>query len=113
MIRNFHLSLSDSIQFKTVFIIDINTPLFLKIGKKLIYIHASSKMFKLETQNDVIQRQAIERRKKLDNERKMRIFDPKTRLLGIDVKALEEQIKIKKEQADLEAARENAFSITI
>ncbi|GKT13337.1 RIB43A like protein [Aduncisulcus paluster] len=42
----------------------------------------------------------IEARRKREEERKKRIFDPKTRIIGIDKDALDQQVRIKKEKAD-------------
>lgn len=40
-------------------------------------------MYKVEIQNEKIAQEAIERRKRLDAERKERIFNPKVRILGV------------------------------
>ncbi|KAJ3088233.1 Protein Tax-1 [Quaeritorhiza haematococci] len=68
-------------------------------------------MYKVEivTPADQLQQAAIDRRRRLDEERKKRIFDPRARILGIDVKTLEEQIKTKNEMKSTEKARKDAF----
>jgi hypothetical protein len=40
-------------------------------------------MYKVEIPKDSLQEAAINRRRKLDEERRKRIFDPKTRVLGV------------------------------
>jgi hypothetical protein len=42
-------------------------------------------MYKVEIQQDSLQQAALERRRKLDEDRKKRIFDPKTRIFGVSV----------------------------
>ncbi|KAJ3158421.1 Protein Tax-1 [Geranomyces michiganensis] len=66
-------------------------------------------MYKIEILSDTLRDAAIQRRKNLDEERKQRIFDPKIRVLGIDVRALEDQIRIKNEHKKAEREREAAF----
>lgn len=86
-------------------------------------------MYKVEIVTDTLQQAAIERRRRLDEERKNRIFNPKMRIMGvsiilsvtkkslnhnfishkIDVQALEEQIKIKSEIQQMEKERNVAF----
>ncbi|KNE57354.1 hypothetical protein AMAG_03074 [Allomyces macrogynus ATCC 38327] len=62
-------------------------------------------MYKLDHAPDLTQAQAIHRRRRLDEERKQRIFDPKVRIMGIDVQGLEEQIRVKNELKSIEAER--------
>ncbi|KAJ3037094.1 Protein Tax-1, partial [Rhizophlyctis rosea] len=69
-------------------------------------------MYKVEIPSDTLRDAAIQRRRQLDEERKKRIFDPKLRIYGIDVKALEEQIRMKQEVRDVERQREEAFDHT-
>ncbi|KAL3267126.1 hypothetical protein HHI36_011266 [Cryptolaemus montrouzieri] len=52
--------------------------------------------FELMTEKDRKEVAAIERRRRVEEERKKRIFDPKTRLFGIDYEALDKQIAEKK-----------------
>ncbi|KAJ3166736.1 Protein Tax-1 [Geranomyces variabilis] len=70
-------------------------------------------MYKVEILSDTLRDAAILRRKNLDEERKQRIFDPKIRVLGIDVRALEDQIRIKNELKKVEKEREAAFDKTM
>jgi hypothetical protein len=69
-------------------------------------------MYKVEILSDQIEQEAITRRRRLDLERKERIFNPKVRIMGVskidkvDLKALQEQIGIKKELSELEKKRE-------
>ncbi|KAJ1504278.1 RIB43A-like with coiled-coils protein 1 [Coelomomyces lativittatus] len=65
-------------------------------------------MYKLDHLPTQIEQQAILRRRRLDEERKLRIFDPKVRTLGIDVQGLDEQIKIKKGLQNLEKQHNDA-----
>lgn len=64
-------------------------------------------MYKVEILSDRLEQEAITRRRRLDEERKERIFNPKLRVLGVDVNALDEQIKIKHEIALIEKQRNN------
>lgn len=57
----------------------------------------------------VREQQAIERRRKLEEERKKRIFDPKTRTMGIETVALEKQIAEKQAEKEAEIAREKGL----
>jgi hypothetical protein len=67
-------------------------------------------MYKVELlQSDILQQQSIDRRKRLDDERKRRIFDPKIRVMGIDVKSLEQQILLKNDKKRHELERDLAF----
>ncbi|KAI9334094.1 RIB43A-domain-containing protein [Obelidium mucronatum] len=66
-------------------------------------------MYKVEIPIDRLQQAAINRRQKLDEERKKRIFDPKTRIFGIDVKALDEQLRIKNEINEFDRQRDAAY----
>ncbi|KAJ3217762.1 Protein Tax-1 [Dinochytrium kinnereticum] len=66
-------------------------------------------MYKVEIAQDTLQQAAISRRQKLDEDRKQRIFNPKMRTLGIDVNALEEQIRLKNEMKKVERQRDMAF----
>ncbi|TPX61834.1 hypothetical protein PhCBS80983_g00775 [Powellomyces hirtus] len=70
-------------------------------------------MYKVEILSDNLRDAAILRRKNLDEERKQRIFDPKIRVLGIDVRALEDQIRTKNEMKKVEKEREVAFDKTM
>ncbi|KAI9219978.1 RIB43A-domain-containing protein [Blastocladiella britannica] len=62
-------------------------------------------MYKLDHAPSLIEHQAIQRRRRLDKERMERIFDPKVRVMGIDVEGLAEQIRIKSELSSIEKER--------
>lgn len=66
-------------------------------------------MYKVEIPSENIQNAAIMRRRKLDDERKNRIFDPMVRVLGVDVESLDTQVQIKKTMKMHEIMRERAF----
>ncbi|KAI8621481.1 RIB43A-domain-containing protein [Chytriomyces sp. MP71] len=66
-------------------------------------------MYRVEIPLPNLQQAAIKRRQKLDEERKKRIFDPKTRVFGIDVKALDEQLRIKTEIKHFDQERDAAY----
>ncbi|KNC97439.1 hypothetical protein, variant [Spizellomyces punctatus DAOM BR117] len=66
-------------------------------------------MYKVEIPSDTLRDAAIRRRRQLDEERKQRIFDPKIRVLGIDVKSLDDQIRIKNEVKRAEKERDASF----
>jgi hypothetical protein len=67
-------------------------------------------MYKVEiSKADASQHAAIDRRRRLDKERQTRIFNPKFRVMGIDVQTLEEQIALKQSVKDQEHARQVAF----
>ncbi|KAL2914447.1 hypothetical protein HK105_206014 [Polyrhizophydium stewartii] len=69
-------------------------------------------MYKVEILGDNLQAAAIQRRKRLDEERKQRIFNPRVRVLGIDLQALDEQIQIKNEIKSIEKERNDAMDHT-
>ncbi|KAL7748349.1 hypothetical protein RI367_006310 [Sorochytrium milnesiophthora] len=66
-------------------------------------------MYKLDHLPDELEKQAVQRRQRLDQERMKRIFDPKVRVLGIDVGGLEEQIKVKQELKSIDKERNELF----
>ncbi|KAI8801938.1 RIB43A-domain-containing protein [Cladochytrium replicatum] len=70
-------------------------------------------MYKVEIAPESFEEAAIRRRRKLDEDRKTRIFDPKVRIIGIDVPALEHQIAVKNELERIEREREYAFDKTM
>ncbi|KNC46361.1 protofilament ribbon protein [Thecamonas trahens ATCC 50062] len=65
-------------------------------------------MFALE--RDEREARAIERRRMLEEERRQRIFNPKARTIGVDVAALDEQVRIKEEAERAAAEREAAYA---
>ncbi|CAH1393910.1 unnamed protein product [Nezara viridula] len=55
------------------------------------------------------EKEKLQRMRMLEEERKKRIFNPKKRMIGIEVKELEKQLHEKKSQSDLEKAIENRY----
>lgn len=66
-------------------------------------------MYKLDLPIDYKEAAAIERRKNQEEQRKSRIFNAKTRIIGVDIQAIEQQAKDRKQMQDLEKKREQAF----
>eukprot|EP00833_Pecoramyces_ruminatium_P006911 jgi/Orpsp1_1/1180943/evm.model.c7180000075196.1 len=66
-------------------------------------------MYKVEIVPEAIQEQAIQRRRKMEEERKKRFFNSKVRTMGIDVQKIEEQIKKRHEMREIEILRDKAF----
>ena len=68
----------------------------------------------MATAGDVRKEQAearvIERRRRLEEERKMRIFNAKQRTIGVDRQALELQIQEKEMAKEMERQRDQAFA---
>lgn len=67
-------------------------------------------MYKLDLPVDYKEAAAIERRRNMEEQRKSRIFNAKSRTIGVDLQALEQQIKDRKQQEDYEQKRSNAFA---
>ncbi|KAL7060771.1 hypothetical protein AAHC03_09240 [Spirometra sp. Aus1] len=67
-------------------------------------------MYKLDLPVDRKEAAAIERRRALEEQRKGRIFNAKNRLIGVDERALAQQLKEKKEREDEEHCRELAYA---
>ncbi|XP_039294499.1 RIB43A-like with coiled-coils protein 2 [Nilaparvata lugens] len=66
---------------------------------------------KFSTPQDLKEMAKIEKKRKMEEERKARIFNPRNRLIGVDVSALENQIAEKKTNEEMERAREEAFRL--
>ena len=66
-------------------------------------------MHKLDLPVDYREAAAIERRRNQEQQRKSRIFNAKTRTIGIDVQALDQQTVDRKEMELTEAKRYEAF----
>jgi hypothetical protein len=49
---------------------------------------SESQMYKVEILSDKLEQEAIARRRRLDEERKERIFNPKLRVLGVGIRCL-------------------------
>lgn len=67
-------------------------------------------MYKLDLPIDYKEAAAIERRRTLEEQRKNRIFNAKTRIIGVDLQAIEQQANDKRAAEDLERKREAAFA---
>lgn len=67
-------------------------------------------MYKLDLPVDYKEAAAIERRRLMEEQRKSRIFNAKTRTIGVDLQAIEQQVRDKKEQEDYERKRSEAFA---
>jgi polynucleotide 5'-kinase involved in rRNA processing len=66
-------------------------------------------MYKLDLPIDYKEASAIERRRNLEEQRKSRIFNAKTRLIGVDVQALGQQVNDRKQWEEREKRRNEAF----
>jgi len=66
-------------------------------------------MYKLDLPIDLKEAAAIERRRNQEEQRKARIFNSKTRLIGVDEQALQQQVKDRRQQEDREKRRHEAF----
>lgn len=67
-------------------------------------------MYKLDLPVDYKEAAAIERRRLMEDQRKSRIFNSKCRTIGVDLQAIEQQVRDKKEQEDYERKRSEAFA---
>lgn len=67
-------------------------------------------MYKLDLPIDYKEAAAIERRRNLEEQRKSRIFNAKTRLIGVDEAALAQQVKDRKQLEQRERQRHEAFA---
>jgi len=66
-------------------------------------------MYKLDLPVDLKEASAIERRRAQEEQRRTRIFNSKTRMIGVDELALKQQIKDRKQQEERERSRHEAF----
>lgn len=66
-------------------------------------------MHKLDIPVDLKEAAAIERRRSEEEKRKSRIFNSKTRLIGVDLQALRQQVKDRLQMEHMERKREQAF----
>ncbi|GFO15542.1 rib43a-like with coiled-coils protein 2 [Plakobranchus ocellatus] len=67
-------------------------------------------MYKLDLPVDYKEASAIERRRAMEEERKTRIFNAKTRQIGVDKQAIEQQMFDKKQMEEYERKRHEAFA---
>jgi len=66
-------------------------------------------MYKVDLPIDLKEAAAIERRRNQEEQRKARIFNSKTRMIGVDEQALKQQIKDRQQQEERERRRHEAF----
>ena len=66
-------------------------------------------MYKLDLPLDYKEAAAIERRRNQESQRKSRIFNAKTRIIGIDKQALDVQVADRKQMELMEKNRDEAF----
>ncbi|KAL8609914.1 hypothetical protein ACOMHN_016389 [Nucella lapillus] len=67
-------------------------------------------MYKLDLPVDYKEAAAIERRRQMEDERKTRIFNAKSRTIGVDRQAIDQQIFDKKQYEEYERRRHEAFA---
>lgn len=67
-------------------------------------------MYKLDLPIDYKEAAAIERRRNQEEQRKSRIFNSKTRIIGVDLQALEQQAGDRKQLEEFERRRDEAFA---
>ncbi|XP_048742780.1 RIB43A-like with coiled-coils protein 2 [Ostrea edulis] len=67
-------------------------------------------MYKLDLPVDYKEAAAIDRRRRMEEERKSRIFNAKCRTIGVDTQAIDQQVQDKKQHEDYERKREIAFA---
>ncbi|VUZ38971.1 unnamed protein product, partial [Hymenolepis diminuta] len=67
-------------------------------------------MYKLDLPSDKKEKAAIERRRILEEQRRARIFNEKIRLIGVDERALAQQIQEKLEREENERLRDIAYA---
>lgn len=66
-------------------------------------------MYKLDIPVDLKEAAAIERRRAMEEARKSRIFNAKTRQIGVDEQALAQQVKDRRHMEEFERKRAEAF----
>ncbi len=66
-------------------------------------------MYKLDLPIDYKEAAAIERRRNQEEQRKSRIFNARTRLIGVDSQAIEAQMNDRKQMEVMEKKRSQAF----
>ncbi|XP_064633456.1 RIB43A-like with coiled-coils protein 2 [Lineus longissimus] len=67
-------------------------------------------MYKLDLPVDYKEAAAIERRRNMESQRKSRIFNAKTRIIGVDLDAIDQQKKDKQQMEEYERRRHEAFA---
>ncbi|XP_072306076.1 RIB43A-like with coiled-coils protein 1 [Eucyclogobius newberryi] len=66
-------------------------------------------MYKVDLPVDQSTRNAVERCKAVESARKERIFNPRLRVMGLDLQALQQQVQDRKHQQHLERQRDKAY----
>lgn len=66
-------------------------------------------MHKLDLPIDYKEAAAIERRRNQEEQRKSRIFNSKTRVIGLDKQAIDQQLKDRQQMEVMEKRRDEAF----
>lgn len=69
-------------------------------------------MYKVDLPVDESALRAVERRRAAEAERKSRIFNTRTRVIGVDLRALEKQQEDKRERLEMEKQRDMAHGKT-
>lgn len=67
-------------------------------------------MYKVDLPIDYKEAAAIERRRNMEEMRKSRIFNAKTRIIGVDVQALDQQVQDRKQMEERERRRKEAYA---
>lgn len=65
-------------------------------------------MYKVDLPVDESALQAVERRRAAEAERKSRIFNPRARVIGVDLRVLQKQQEEKRERLDMDQQRDMA-----
>nr|AAI29189.1 Zgc:158280 [Danio rerio] len=68
-------------------------------------------MYKVDLPVDESVRQAVERRRAAEAERKSRIFNTRTRVIGVDLRALHKQQEDKQERKEMEKQRDVSYDL--
>ncbi|KPP61887.1 RIB43A-like with coiled-coils protein 1-like [Scleropages formosus] len=68
-------------------------------------------MYKLNLPGDDSEAMATERRRAAEAARKKRIFNARSRIMGVDLKALDQQVAEKRDREEQERQREKAFEL--
>jgi len=67
-------------------------------------------MYKLDLPVDYREASAIERRRNQEEQRKSRIFNAKTRIMGVDLDAVESQVQDRQQMENMEKNRDEAYA---
>lgn len=69
----------------------------------------TKKMYKVDLPLDQSIKKAVERRRSAERARKAQIFNTRLRVMGLDVDALNKQVKEKKHRQNMEMQQDKAF----